>query len=260
MIKKKGKKRKCKEILHILNDLRENFAVFGYLDALKETPIEEPQLSIIERFPTEFKKLDDKIMEEDDPEARIALPLHLERAYEILAEKGCINKKELIKNKEELIKRYWRFLRFNVYTMEDMNFPIDNNPLRSIKEIEKKSKDYEKILGFYKDNIGESCYMYEEYLNILKHIQAMITKTKLDTDISNYSLATPEWPIYTIGELSEERNRMRKNILVCLAEGYYYYTYNGDKEYSKKEEKQRNSIYKKAKKQIDFLFPTESIE
>ena len=156
----------------------------------------------------------------------VLLPVHIERGYEILFEKGLFSKEQLHSCRKELILRYTKDLLQG--THDDINPDING---KDIDEICHKSRLYSKIFSFYfQDQAGtpDTPYVSEA----LKHIEAMAAKIELD-----------------LGGVDDHSGDLDKDVLSSVVNGYcslieYYPERESDME--------EKSVL--ALKQIDELF------
>lgn len=236
-----------KDIFYILNQLKDRFDVFGYSEFLT---MPKNDSTVIDQNPTGYRKLEEKIRNADS-EAGIVLPLHLERAYEIMAEKGRLKKKDLQRHRERLILRYGKYLQdFASESDIEMILAVDETPSSGVKEVAQRAELYLKLFEFDEHTRGDNLVERGFYLDALRHIQAISAHIELDAPDS-YCICS------SFTKQDPPQEAMEKNVLISLIERWMDYCIN-DMNLSKKELARRENIYKNARRQIDNLFLEQS--
>lgn len=240
-MKKKNGAGGCKNIYYILESLRKKMDVFGYTGFLVSPNYDDliGEFRPIERFPTGYKTLEEKIKNGKGLERGVYLPLHLERAYEILIKKMSQNKENLNIFRKKLLRSYLRRLQdfADEWIRSEINFNIDNKSKIDIKKINQKAEFYLKKLEFERDTRGEEFEEEAFYIQALRHIQVIAGKINFE-DFSEPYRDCDDWD---------------KNILLCLAERWINYC-EEDINLSKRELSKRKKIYKNAISEINTLF------
>jgi len=170
----------------------------------------------------------------------VLLPVYLERAYEILSEKGVIKKEDVHKFRRKLIDWYIKHL----YTLlEASGLPMkDIDP----SEISRKAGLFAKLIDFH--NRGDQYTPY--YLEALDHIEAMNAKIELGMIGYQYN---PDPDKYEMSDKDKKETQeiIDKNIMTSLVATYATYLIDnfGDKEFPKKKQHINEAL-----KQITDLF------
>ncbi len=188
------------------------------------------------------KKLEEYKVEHDRS-GLVILPVYLERAYEILAERGLMTKDEVHDFRKKLIEWYSRDLSRR---LGQAGLPVED---RDPEEIHRKSGLYKKMVDFY--TRGDEHRPY--YLEALKHIEAMDAKIELDVLSCRYN-PFPEKYEMCERDLRETQDETDKQIMASLVATYASFLVDsfGSKEIAKKKR-----MIKRALEQVSDIFRSE---
>jgi hypothetical protein len=188
-----------------------------------------------------FRKLRN-YREHYDQSGLVLLPVHLERAYEILAERRVIGKEDVNKFRKKLINWYGKQLRS---LLEGSGLHVQN---RNPEELAVRTDLYKNIIDFYIKDDKYTPY----FIEAVNHIEAMKAKIKLG--IPSYRF-NPHLDKYDMSEEDriETQEWTDKNIIRSLVATYTAYLLDnfGEEKFLREKEQISNAL-----RQATDLFKT----